>query len=177
MKRNLNIFLVLILLLLITGCSGNKDNPVHTREEYLKDIYSEFTEPYIVDRIKYRITPDNTGEIMRYVSQCDITFNKENSTVLKNSVRAIYRCMENSRITDLHQMNTEQWNALEQASKYFASNLELSTEYIQGTGIEFKNSSNETAFIIANLSSEAQNSSHYGYYPYHPYSPYFYGYY
>ena len=66
MKKKAVTFLALMLLFAISGCSGNEKDTIHTREEYLKDIYSEFTEPYIVDRIKYRITPDNTGEIMRY---------------------------------------------------------------------------------------------------------------
>ena len=54
MKKKTVTFLALMFLFAISGCSGNEKDTIHTREEYLKDIYSEFTEPYIVDRIKYR---------------------------------------------------------------------------------------------------------------------------
>lgn len=127
------------------------------RKENLTVLYNEFTDEYIVDNIYFRISPDDTGTIMRYIAQCDIEFNNKNTEVLRGNVRKIDSCMKNQRIKSLHELSDEQWSALKGAFYDLTTNIGLTVEYNMEDGISFINKDGQTEFVISHLDSRGSS--------------------
>lgn len=178
MRKVTVIFSIIVLTLICTGCkSDTEENHVNSRSDNLKAIYNEFTKEYEIEDYAYRLSPDNTGEVMRYVASTDIEFNDRNTEILRNNVKVIYSCMKKMKITSLYAMNENQWTVLKEQMYYFSECLGLNTEYEAGTGICFTDDTGNSVFVMAELDSRNINRHpEYYYNPYYPYSPYYYSY-